>query len=93
MKNKGIIIAAVILVLFIAWAELSNPKEYGYIRIDTAGFETTMNLYKSWWTSVAVNSEEGSVKVPAGTYIPEKIKISSRKNDKEWNIKEETGIF
>ncbi len=82
MKTKILIILAIVLLLVIFWAKDFNSEKTGYIKIDTPGFDTSLDLRSGYWGKKTIRSSDGAVSVPAGTYKPGHAKLVANKGKK-----------
>ncbi|MHC4622654.1 MAG: hypothetical protein ACYS4W_02010 [Planctomycetota bacterium] len=83
MKKRDIWISLAIIAGAIAAFYLYSGGE-GYIKVDTPGFDTTVNLRRGWWYEVVTRSGRAPVKVRAGAYKLTGAELRKKEGRKEW---------
>jgi len=83
MMKKGVWIFALVTAAAIPAFWLYSQRQ-GYIKIDTPGFETDLNLHRSWWNKAATISADEPIKVCIGTYKPERAVLRLEKDEQTW---------
>ena len=91
MKKITAYIGIILLVAVLAGVILVANRETGYIKIDTPGFETDLNLRKIRTSLLGKKtiSVQGSepVEIPVGSYTPENIVLRRTEDpDKWWSL-------
>ncbi|NIP23530.1 MAG: hypothetical protein GWN67_05290 [Phycisphaerae bacterium] len=86
MKQKIAIAGFIIVVAVVVVLQIIQPKQTGYIKIDTPGIKTKMSLRRGWWSQQQVSSDAESVELPVRKYRPRRISLAAQKGGNEWVI-------
>jgi hypothetical protein len=86
MKQKKVLIGLVIVVAVVIVLRALQPRQSGYIKIDTPNIKTRMSLRRGWWSEQQVSSGVESIELPARTYRPRRISLAIQKGGNEWII-------
>lgn len=85
MKKRNIWISLAIIVGVIAVFRFYS-RGRGYIKVDTPGFKTTLNLRRGWWHSAVAMSDGRPLKVRAGAYTLMHGELRLEQQGKWWTI-------
>jgi hypothetical protein len=87
MKPKKVLVGLIIIVVAVVVVlQALQPKQSGYIKIDTPNIKTRMSLRGGWWSTQQVSSGVESVELSARKYRPRRISLAIQKGGNEWII-------
>jgi hypothetical protein len=81
---KKILVIPVIIVVLIGIIFIYYSQQTGYIKIETPGFETDLNLSSRWGSKAISVSGSEPVGIRTGTYKPERIVVRLTKTSEQW---------
>ncbi|MHC4618564.1 MAG: hypothetical protein ACYTEQ_12520 [Planctomycetota bacterium] len=83
MKKRDVWISLAIIGGAIALFSFYSRGQ-GYIKVDTPGFHTTVNLRRGWWHNATAMSGRGPVKVRAGVYKLTRAELRAQESKNKW---------